>query len=177
MSGIEFSREVRLDTLGSAPRALAIEAHEEERAALARRFGLVALEALAADLTLTRDGAGVALTGRLRAEVVQTCVASGAPVAAKIDEPIAVRFRDPPTAGRPDEEVELGENDLDVMFIESGAIDVGEAAAQGLALALDPFPRAPEADSALREAGVKSEEEAGPFAALAALKGKPKDQP
>jgi hypothetical protein len=60
------------------------------------------------------------------------------------------------------------------MFYEGGAIDLGEAAAQTLALSIDPYPRSPAAEAALREAGVKSEEdaraEASPFAALKALK-------
>lgn len=174
MSGAEFSREVRLDTLGSTPRALSIEADEAERAALAGRFGLVSLDSLDADLSLARDGQSVAMTGRMQARLVQACVATGVPVAAAIDEPIALSFRQAPADARPDEEIELGEGDMDVMFVDGGAIDVGEAVAQSLALALDPFPRAPEAEAALKQAGVKSEEEAGPFAALAALRDKPK---
>ena len=55
---------------------------------------------------------------------------------------------------------------------DSGAIDLGEAAAQTLALALDPYPRSPGAAAALKEAGVIGEGEAGPFGGLAALKGK-----
>ena len=39
-----------------------------------------------------------------------------------------------------------------------------------MALALDPFPRGPNAAAALREAGVISEEEAKPLGALAGLK-------
>ena len=56
------------------------------------------------------------------------------------------------------------------VFYTGGAIDLGEAAAETLALVLDPFPRSPGAQAALREAGVLNEEEAGPFAALAKLK-------
>jgi hypothetical protein len=41
-----------------------------------------------------------------------------------------------------------------------------------MALALDPFPRSSEAGDALREAGVLSEEEAGPFGALKELRDK-----
>jgi hypothetical protein len=63
---------------------------------------------------------------------------------------------------------------LDIVFHDGAAIDIGEAIAQTLALALDPYPRAPDAEAALKEAGVKSEAEAGPFAALAALKARPK---
>jgi len=41
-----------------------------------------------------------------------------------------------------------------------------------VALAMTPYPRSPEADSILREAGVLSEEQASPFAALLSLKDK-----
>lgn len=175
MSGAEFSREVLLDTLGTAPRSLSIEADEAECAALARRFGLIAIDLLKADLSVARTDDGAALTGRLNGCVVQACVASAAPVRTEISEPIAILFRAPPGQAPPDEEIELGESDMDVMFITGGAIDAGEAVAQSLALALDPFPRASDADAALKDAGVKSEAEAGPFAALATLRDKPKD--
>ncbi|MGQ0660348.1 MAG: YceD family protein [Sphingosinicella sp.] len=174
MTEPEFSRAIRLDTLGAAPRTLTIAAEATERAALARRFGLLALDSLEAELSLAAEGEVVTLTGRLLAKATQACIASGAPVPAAIDEPIALAFRPAPTAGQPDEEIELGQNDMEVMFHDGAAIDVGEAVAQSLALALDPYPRAPDAEAALNEAGVKSETEAGPFAALAALKAKPK---
>ena len=48
-------------------------------------------------------------------------------------------------------------------------VDLGEAAAETMVLALDPFPRGPGAAAALQEAGVVSEEEAGPFGALKSL--------
>jgi uncharacterized protein YutE (UPF0331/DUF86 family) len=56
------------------------------------------------------------------------------------------------------------------MIYTDGAIDLGEAVAQTMALALDPFPRSTNAEAALREAGVISEEEAGPFGALKGLR-------
>jgi uncharacterized metal-binding protein YceD (DUF177 family) len=168
----EFSRPVRVDTLGEGPRVLAIEAEEGERRALAARFGLVSLESLEAELALVRKGAEVNARGRLRAEVVQSCVASGAPVRARIDEPFEILFRPHPRPDRPEEEVELSETELDVVFYDGAAVDVGEAAAESLLLSLDPYPRAPEAQEALKSAGVKSEEEAGPFGALASLRDK-----
>jgi uncharacterized metal-binding protein YceD (DUF177 family) len=58
------------------------------------------------------------------------------------------------------------------MFHDGAAIDLGSAIADSLALAVDPYPRSPSADAALKDAGVLSEDEAGPFAALAALKSK-----
>ena len=91
-------------------------------------------------------------------------------------EDFRVDFRPLPADVRPEEEIELGEGELDVVFYDGGAIDLGEAVAQTLLLGLDPYPRSPAAEAALREAGVKSEEEArieaSPFAALKALTGK-----
>lgn len=169
----EFSRPVRIDTLGSAPRDVAIEADETERPALALRFGLIAVDRLEAQFTLVRSGETVTATGTLRAAVTQSCVASGEPVEASIDVPFAIAFS-PEPEGRPgsDEEIELSEAECDIVFYEGAAIDLGEAAAETLALNLDPWPRAPQADDALREAGVKREEEVGPFAALAGLREK-----
>ncbi len=170
MTAPEFSRPVRIDTLGSEPRSIAIEAGPAERAALARRFDLVGIDRLGAQASLARDGIEVIARGRLAASVVQSCVASGEPVAAGVDAPFELVFRPAPGDARPDEEVELSAAELDVLFYEGGAIDLGEAVAETLAISLDPYPRAPAAETALKAAGVKSEEEAGPFAALAGLR-------
>jgi uncharacterized metal-binding protein YceD (DUF177 family) len=172
MTANEFSRPVRLDTIGAQPRMLALEADPAERSALAARFGLPAVEALAADLQLAAVEGGIRLWGPMRASVTQACVATGAPVPAEIADGVDILFRPAPDPDRPDEEIELEESELDVMFHDGAVIDAGEAVAQSLLLALDPYPRAPEAEAALREAGVKSEEEAGPFAALAGLRDK-----
>lgn len=175
----EFSRPVRIDTLGAGPRQLAIDADEAERAALARRFGIPNIARLEAELSLSRTGGSIDASGLLRAKVTQSCVATGEPVEATIDEPFRIRFMpQPETAPAPEEEIELSEEDLDIVFYEGAAVDVGEAVAETLSLSLDPWPRAPGADQALKGAGVKSEEEAqpgqaaGPFSALAALKDK-----
>jgi len=172
MNAPEFSRPVRIDTVGEAPRHLQVEAEEVERLNLARRFGLVAIDRLAADLTLRRNGDEIATEGRLSAKVVQSCVATGAPLEADVEASFSLIFRPQPSAASPDEEIELGEAEMDVVFYEGGAIDVGEAVAETLLLNLDPYPRAPDADAALKAAGVKSEAEAGPFGALAGLRDK-----
>jgi uncharacterized metal-binding protein YceD (DUF177 family) len=172
----EFSRPFHLDALSGEPHSVQIEAGPDERQGLARRFGLVAVDALAAEAELHRSGEAVTAVGRLQARVTQSCVASAEPVQAEVAEDFRVDFRPLPADARPEEEVELGDGELDVTFYEGGAIDLGEAVAQTLLLGLDPYPRSPAAEAALRAAGVKSEEEArieaSPFAALAALKGK-----
>jgi uncharacterized metal-binding protein YceD (DUF177 family) len=167
----EFSRPVRVDSLGPSPRTVAVEAGDSERAALARRFDLVAIDRLSAEAKLSVGDDTVTASGRLKAAVTQRCVATAEPVAAEIDEQFMLYFRPPPRVDG-EEEIELSASEMDVVFYEGDSIDLGEAVAETLLLALDLYPRAPDAEAALEAAGVKREEEAGPFAALAALKGK-----
>ena len=144
-----------------------------ECATIAKRLGLVNLSAFQAHAILEHDETAVVARGRLKASLEQACVASGEPIAERVDEPFELRFM-PDPGGRPDEEVELGAKDLDTIFHDGATIPLGVALVDTLALAIDPFPRGPNAAEAMRQAGVLSEEEAGPFAALAALKlGKP----
>lgn len=168
----EFSRPVRIDTIGAEPRRMEVSAEPEEREAMARRFGLVAIHSLSAEAALSRNGESVIAEGRLKAEVTQSCVATAAPIDVRLDEPFRIEFRPQPAAVSPDDEIELSEEELDVVFYDSASIDLGEAVAETLSLSLDPYPRARGADDALKAAGVKGEAEAGPFAALAALKDK-----
>jgi uncharacterized metal-binding protein YceD (DUF177 family) len=171
MTGTEFSRPVRLDTLGDGARMVTIEADERERAALAARFDLLALARLEATAAITREGDVVTARGRLTATATQRCIATDEPVPARVDEAFALRFV--PDIAAATEELELAEQDLDTLPYDGGAIDLGEAVAQEFALALDPFPRSPDADAHLRAAGVLREEEAeaqrrsdGPFGIL-----------
>ncbi|MGZ8347994.1 MAG: YceD family protein [Allosphingosinicella sp.] len=172
MTAPEFSRPIRIDTVGIEPRTIEVEAGEEERAALARRFALVGIGRLAATVEVARRDDEIIARGRISAEAVQSCVASGEPVDARVDEPFELMFRPLPPIVRPDDEVELSETELDMTFYEGGAIDLGEAVAETLALSLDPYPRAPDSDNTLKAAGVKTEAEAGPFGALAGLRDK-----
>ena len=165
----DFAHRLPLDRIRDGER-IELSADPQECAAVAKRLGLVSLDRLDAHAVLERDGAQIRVTGRIKAALAQSCVASGEPVPAAIDEPFDLNFL-PEPQGRPDDEVELGEDQLDVVFHDGAAIDLGTAIADTLALALDPFPRGPNADAALKAAGVLSEEQAGPFAALAKLKG------
>ncbi len=162
----EFSRIVELDRLGEGVRT--ITANSEERAALARRFGLVRIDQLDAQVTLTPQGQAIAADGRIQAKFVQSCAVSGDDLPVTVDEPLHLRFV-PAQNRRPDEEVELDESDCDEIEYEGGRFDLGEAVAQTLALAIDPFAVGPNAEKARKEAGLLDESAAGPFAALAAL--------
>ncbi len=172
MSAPEFSRTVRVDTLGAAPRRIEIAADESERAALARRFGFVEIDRLEAEAAVAIRGDVVTAEGSIRAGVTQSCVATGEPVGEVVETPFAVEFRPHPKTSGPEEEIELQDGELDVVFYDGGAVDLGEAVAETLSLSVTSYPRAPGAEEHLREAGVKSEAEAGPFGALAGLKDK-----
>ncbi|WHO39143.1 DUF177 domain-containing protein [Sphingobium sp. AP49] len=164
---IEFSRPVRTDQLGKLGDSLVtISANAEERAALMRRFSLLALDLLEADYRLNAESGTIMARGHVRAELAQPCVATGLAVPERIDTDFVLRFvlesGEPPEG----EELELDAEDCDTIGYDGNVIDMGEAVAETVALAMDPYPRAAEADAYLREAGVMTEEQASPFAAL-----------
>lgn len=165
----DFAHRLPLDQIRDGDR-LDVSADDTERRAVADRLGLLSLDRFEAHAVLSRDGQKIRACGRLKASLEQACVATGEAIPARIDEPFELLFMPEPKAG--DEEVELAENELDTIFHDGAAIDLGGAVADSLALTLDPYPRSAGADAALKEAGVLTEEEAGPFAALAALKSK-----
>ena len=165
----QFAHQLRIDQIRDGDR-LELSADEGERAAIAGRLGLPSIKCLNAKVTLSRSGEAIRADGRLTAALDQSCVVTGDPVAAHVDEPFAIQFVAEPKTGEPDQEIELGEADCDTVFYDGAMIDLGEALADTLALSLDPYPRSAGADAALKEAGVMSEEEASPFAVLAKLK-------
>jgi uncharacterized metal-binding protein YceD (DUF177 family) len=163
-----FADAVRIDSIRDGDR-LDLTANERQCTAIAERLGLGAVDRLEAHAILERQGEVVRVKGRLLASLAQSCVVTGQPVPAHVDEPFSLVFVPAPENGG-EEEVELGPEDCDTVFYDGASIDVGSAIADTLALSLDPYPRCAEADAALKEAGVMSEERASPFAALAALK-------
>ena len=170
----EFSRPVRVDTIGAEPRGFSIEATAGELTALARRFDIASLGALSAEATVSRQGGDIRATGTLRADLVQLCAATGVDLPTRIAEPFDVIFRSEVPTDVPEAGLELSEGECDVVFFDGAAADLGEAVAETLALAIDPYARAPDADAVLGASGVLSEEEAraasSPFGRLAALK-------
>ncbi len=166
----EFSRPERLDTIGERDRTVEIAASAEERGKLAARFDVVSVESLEARFTIRREAGGFVAKGNVTASVIQACSVTDEPLTATLDEPVALRFV--ADLGAAEGEIELSDDALDTVPIDGGAIDLGEAAAETLALALDPFPRGPNAAAALRAAGVISEDEYQPVNAFSGLKAK-----
>ena len=160
----EFSRPVALARIPPGGREERFDAKPAERDALARRFGIPAINRLTAVLRLRPEPGGTfSAEGRLSAEVVQACVVTLDPVTQQVEEPVALRIL--PEGAEASEDPE-GPDEIEA---EGDAADLGEALAEQLSLALDPYPRAPGA--ALPQEGEGgAEAPSGPFAALASLR-------
>jgi uncharacterized metal-binding protein YceD (DUF177 family) len=164
----DFAHRLTLDRIRDGER-IDLVADEAERRAIADRLDLESLDRLEAHACLARDGETIRVAGRVAASLEQRCVVTGEPVSAHVDEAFEIAFVPEPHSGS-EEEIELRPEDCEVIFHDGAAIDLGAAIADTLALSLDPYPRCASAETALREAGVLSEEEAGPFALLARLR-------
>lgn len=167
----EFSHIVKLSEIGAAPRTGKLSASEEERQKLAQRFDLPKITALDASYILLAGENRIGFTGRLESDLQQRCSITGESFQVRLREAFDIAFVPQLEIAGADEEIELTEEDCDIIEYANGQIDLGEAIAQTLYLALAPFPRGPNADVVARER-LKSEEEAGPFGVLAALKDK-----
>jgi len=163
-----FAHRLRIDRIRDGER-VDLTADEAERRAVADRLGLPSIERFEAHATLYRKADSIRAEGRVVASLAQDCVITGEPVPAHVDEPFEIAFLPEPQVNRSEEEFELNPADCDVVFHDGGTIDLGSAIADTLALGLPAYPRSPGAEAALKEAGILTEAEASPFAALAQL--------
>lgn len=159
----EFSRVLDVPREVAGEAAANIAATQEERAALALRFSLLSLGRLESEVRLARlTGGFVRLTATLSAELMQECVITLEPVPTHLEERFSLLYG---PVGEAREIVLEGEAET-VEPLIGNRIDIGEAVAQQLSLALEPFPHAPGAEEML--AAPPGEEAARelPFAAL-----------
>ncbi|MEN2976075.1 hypothetical protein P7L78_16010 [Tistrella bauzanensis] len=179
----EFSRIIEIDALDpSEPRVFRHSADAAECAALARRLDLPALNAFDVTVTIGRVRGGAHIEITFSARLIQTCVVTNLRFESTVSDTVAVDALTEPEYGRrlaaidaaePEEAPEPPE------LLVDGRVDVGELATEYLSLAIDPYPRGPEAPAeaverevfALRAGtagGEKPREH--PFAKLAVLK-------
>tara|TARA_R110000796_G_scaffold88559_3_gene190849 strand:+ start:58796 stop:59374 length:579 start_codon:yes stop_codon:yes gene_type:complete len=178
----EFSRIVNTEEQVSKKEKIILEASAQERAALAKRFELVSIDSLTAELTIIAASNGeVTVRGPMHAQIVQSCVTTLEPVPEMVEDEVKVLFsphvseEDMPS--NPDDLEDLSEDELMALLdqpepLVDGKIDVGEVVSQFLAVAMNPYPRKdgaelPEAALIEEEA---DEERPNPFAKLAGLK-------
>jgi uncharacterized metal-binding protein YceD (DUF177 family) len=158
----ELHRPIAIERIGPAGLDVIVDASAAECAALALRMNLPAVVTLTCGFHLERDIADTVLAyGHLLARVVQTCVVSLEDFTATIEERFAVRC-----VPDGEESDDADPEALDEIPYSDGTLDLGEAAAEQLALALDPYPRAP--DAVLPD--MPDESQGLPFSALASLR-------
>lgn len=135
----ELFRPLRLATIPAGGCDVEITADSKERSLLARRFNLPSIERLSCRFSLTREpGAAIGASGLLSASVTQVCRVTLDPFPAAIEERFTVRFV--PDGG---ETPPFDPEAPDEIPYSGGTLDLGEACAEQLALALDPWPRKP----------------------------------
>lgn len=180
-----FSRLVEVHALKPDGLEVVIEANEQERSRIAADIDLPSIERLKASFTVKPlKNAHVMVTGRVQADVHQTCVVTLEPFAVAVDEPFEVEFAAyqdgfatpaaPARNRRVLEEAvedepashELEEVDPPDPII-NGRIDIGALACEFLVLGLDPFPRKPDAVFDFKD---PADAEPNPFAVLANLR-------
>lgn len=156
----ELHRPIATDRIGPNGLEVTVQANEAECAALARRMHLPAIRSLSCRFRLSYAvPQAIEAVGALRAQVVQTCVVSLDDFESTVAEDFTVRFV---PAGQESDAMDP-ETEDEIPF-EDGMLDLGEAAAEQLGLALDPYPRRPGV-----ELPAPDEDEApNPFAVLAA---------
>jgi len=180
----EIERLVDLERMGNAGAALEIAPSDNERAALAKRFGFLGLPIFSARVTVDRRiGGQIVVEGRLRGRIVQACVLTLDPVTQDVDETFRIVFKPDMTDDR---DPESGEAVLNSQAdapepLSGNMLDIGEIVAEQLSLAADPYPRRPGAklEDVLpkpRHGWRKGqpEQRRHPFAGLAALRDKPR---
>lgn len=170
-----LSRTVRVDDIRDGASG-EIAVTKAEMDAIAGMLDLVALEGLTFNYRLDHGGGGrVHLTGRLHANVTQTCVVSLDPVEANLDVPVEVEFWPVSLIDELERSTEEPGNPGLLDWPEAvvdGRIDLGPVIYETVATALEPYPKREGvsfdwSQGPSEEAGSAK---SGPFAALAALK-------
>jgi hypothetical protein len=156
-----LSRPIAVHDLPDRGTDVTVEATADECAALAREFGVEAIQALVGTFHLSGTPRRVHVTGRVEANVTQICVVTLDPFGSDVREEVEVDFA---TAGAA-EAAAAGRDAPDE--IVNGTIDLGALTAEFLALGLPPYPRKPGVDFDYKAEDDKPD---SPFAALDKLK-------
>jgi len=155
-----------------------LEADQATRVAVADVGDLREVLAVQASFDVTpMSGGRYHVTGQVRARIGQTCVVTLEEIESDIDEAIDLTFvppeQIPEMAALVDEAEESGGDTPDPPEpIENGIIDLGRVATDALYLAVDPYPRKP--DAVFEPLVEAPDPEDHPFAALKALQVTPK---
>lgn len=142
----EFSHPMLIDQIGPAWQTVKLRADEAACRRLAERFEILSLSGFEATLRLRtiRAGSYVEVSGDISARAEQACVVTLEPVPEEVSDHFRVILGPVGEARRLAEvDVSFGEDDPEPL--DGNEIDLGEIAAQHLSLALEPYPRSPNA--------------------------------
>lgn len=174
----ELSRPIVLTTVPAEGQGFRLESTPRERAALAKRFDLLDLPALDAEgeISVSNHGRRARVEGIIRARVVQSCVVTLDPVEVDIEERFVRTYAVSPSTSAGQEIVVDVEGEDPPEPVVNGMVDIGEAVAETLGLALDPYPRAPGVELPGVDAAEEGEKgrapaESGRESPFSALKG------
>lgn len=163
-TGSPYSEVVRVNQIGSGLKRR-LEPDAEARRRIARSLELASLDSLSADVEVAPTSSGWRLSGRLRAELAQTCGITLEPLPLSLDQNFSVPLAEAAPDAESDEIVVTLDDEAPDL-IEDGRLDLGQYLVEQLALSLDPFPRKPGAEFVQPpEPG-----EISPFAVLKTLK-------
>lgn len=177
----EFSKLLAVADVPPNGTVVRFEVGEGERAALAARFDLLALDMFKGSVSVKPwRRHGLVVEGTLEADVVQACIATLEPIDAHVKSSFTLNYlphdmieRDAAKASEKEIIVDV-QNDDPPESIENGVIDLGEAMSEQLAMAIDPYPKKPGAVFKPVDTGLAdvAEIKPNPFAALEKLKKK-----
>ena len=163
--------QFRLGDLAGGPLQIHLAPDAAERAGLAKRLGLEGLPKLEARLEVRPWLDGCEIRGGFQGEVVQVCGVSLEPFVQPLHGEIDLRLV---PAGSPNLPAETSDGEVEISLespdppdaLDGEVVDVSAILEEHLALAIDPFPRRPDAVFDW-SAGPDT---TSPFAALGALK-------
>jgi uncharacterized protein DUF177 involved in 23S rRNA accumulation len=172
-----WSAVVRLDEVPEQGRHVELEASREVRAALAQPVRVDAVEQLTASFDLAHKGRhALHVSGIVHARVRQTCIVTLEPVVNAIEEEIDVDYAPPRELKNAAEPIDPEESDAaqsspdEPEPLIGSSVDLGQLATEFLILAVDPYPRKP--DASFEPPKQQQDPAAHPFAALARLSKK-----
>lgn len=189
ISETEWSHFFDVGELEGGRSALSISPDEEARKRLAQRLGLVSLDALKADIVISRRSgeATYHVKGHLEASLTQSCVVTLEPISSSIVDDFEAWFADPEAAIsiarlRHERQSRTGHGEVPILSerddpesLVDGKLDLGELATQYLSLSINPYLHA---EGVVFEVGddVQAKETSdalrNPFAALKDWKAK-----
>lgn len=145
---VPFSYPVKVGHISANPVEVHVEADAKERAGLARLWNVLEVTSLKAVMSIARwKKDGVRVKGHVSARIVQSCVVTLEPVETAIEEDFEQIF-----VPEGSKLARLVTDDAGEMVLDpegpdlpesftGDSVDAGEAVAECVALAIDPYPR------------------------------------